>query len=275
MKLIPLGIYVCGLPGGGCNSSYLVQENQDSVVLDFGNGAFGNLMTQIKMDEIDAIIISHMHADHFLDLISLGFALLDRNQKGDRLFSIPLYLPRGGSKVLRMISEALGHPGFSFIGCDTREFVEKTAREGDFLFAVYDVREVEDGDVFSVGEFEISCRRVRHGDYTNALLIQSRSGSLVYSADTSVCPAIADAAEGADLFLCECTMGAERQDSPIHLSAFQAAEIAGQAHVGKLLLTHFSSEESVGPSVEAAKSIFPATGAARQLVPTVVARKEK
>ena len=66
MKLIPLGIYVCGLPGGGCNSSYLVQENQDSVVLDFGNGAFGNLMTQIKMDEIDAIIISHMHADHFL-----------------------------------------------------------------------------------------------------------------------------------------------------------------------------------------------------------------
>ena len=43
MKLIPLGIYVCGLPGGGCNSSYLVQENQDSVVLDFGNGAFGKM----------------------------------------------------------------------------------------------------------------------------------------------------------------------------------------------------------------------------------------
>lgn len=93
MKLIPLGIYVCGLPGGGCNSSYLVQENQDSVVLDFGNGAFGNLMTQIKMDEIDAIIISHMHADHFLDLISLGFALLDRNQKETACSQFPCISP--------------------------------------------------------------------------------------------------------------------------------------------------------------------------------------
>lgn len=275
MKLIPLGTYVCCLPGEGCNSSYLIQEDQDNVVLDFGNGAFGNLMTQIGMDEIGAIVISHMHADHFLDLISLGFALLDRNQRGDSLFSIPLYLPKGGSGVLREISKALGHPGFSFTGCGNREFVEKTAQEGDFLFAVYDVREAEDGDVFSVGAFQISCRRVRHGDYTNALLVQSRSGCLFYSADTSICPAVVEAAEGVDLFLCECTIGAKRQESPIHLSAFQAAEIAARAHVEKLLLTHFSSEESVEPSVDAARSIFPKTCAARQLVPVFLERKEK
>ena len=200
MKLIPLGIYVNRLPGDGSNSSYLIRENGTNLVLDFGNGAFGKLMTQIEVDEINAIVISHMHADHFLDLISLGFALLDRNQREERLFSVPLYLPKGGRIVLRKISQALGHPGFTFAGCGNKEFVEKTEQEGDFLFAVYDVREVADGDSFRVGGFDVSCCQVRHGDYTNAIRVRSSSGCLVYSADTSMCPQIAAAAKGADLF---------------------------------------------------------------------------
>lgn len=265
MKLIPLGVYVNSLPGDGCNSSYLIRENDTSLVLDFGNGAFGKLMTQIRVEEINAIVVSHMHADHFLDLISLGYALLDRNQRQDRLLSIPLYLPKGGGLVLRKISQALGHPGFTFSGCTNREFMEKTGREGDFMFAVYDVRETADGDSFTVGGFDISCCRVRHGDYTNAIRVTGGGGCLTYSADTCVCREVMEAAKGADLFLCECTMGTGREVSPIHLSSWQAAEIAVQAGVGQLVLTHFSSEEAAEPSVTAAKSIFKETRAARQL----------
>lgn len=265
MKLIPLGIYVNSLPGDGCNSSYLVRENDTNLVLDFGNGAFGKLMTQIRVEEINAIVISHMHADHFLDLISLGYALLDRNLRQDRLLSIPLYLPKGGSMVLRKISQVLGHPGFTFSGCANRGFMEKTEQEGDFLFAVYDVRETKDGDSFTVGGIDISCHRVRHGDYTNAIRVTAGRGCLVYSADSCMCPEIMEAAKGADLFLCECTMGTGREVSPIHLSSWQAAEIAAQAGVGGLVLTHFSSKAEVGPSESAARSIFKETRAARQL----------
>lgn len=265
MKLTPLGVYVNELPPGGCNSAYLAQSRRTSIALDFGNGASGQLARIMGPQELDSIVVSHMHADHYLDLIPLAHSLLARNLSGIRLASIPLYLPPGGKETLLRLCEVLGLTSYTFATCRNKAFLERLEQAGNFVFAVFDVREVE--DCVTIGDLTLTFFAVRHPALTQGVRVTDGESTLVYSSDTCCFPELPGFVRGADLFLCECTLGDRDAVSPIHLSARQAAQIARQAKVGRLVLTHFDISNGVDTAVETARQIFPRTQAAQQLEP--------
>src|SRR3954469_7376412 len=75
MRLTVLGKSPSWQDAGGACSGYLLQEEETSVLLDCGNGVFGKLRQHIDYVDVDAVVISHLHADHFLDLVPYSYAL--------------------------------------------------------------------------------------------------------------------------------------------------------------------------------------------------------
>ena len=98
-------------PGRAC-SSYLIEDDGRLILLDFGTGAFANLRTYAAPDSLDAIVISHMHTDHFLDLIPLRYAL--RYGVRTRSERIIVYLPPGGVQMLEQLGKSLSRESGDF-----------------------------------------------------------------------------------------------------------------------------------------------------------------
>jgi len=172
---------------------------------------------------LDAVVITHMHADHFFDVIPLRYGLT----YGPSLRSSPLvlWLPPGGSSVLQRVCAAFAREGRS-----------------DFLDA-FDVREYDETSSLTVGEIALRFARVRH--YIDAFAIRAESGgaSLTYSGDSAPCDELVGLARDVDLFLCEAGLGTGVEDAPRgHLSAGEAGEIATAAGARALALTHYPAE---------------------------------
>src|SRR5512146_1243990 len=75
MRMTVLGKSPSWQDAGGACSGYLVQEGSTSLLLDCGNGVFGKLRAQLDYLSVDAVVLSHLHADHFLDLVPFSYAL--------------------------------------------------------------------------------------------------------------------------------------------------------------------------------------------------------
>ena len=106
MRITVLGKSPAWQDAGGACSGYLLEEGAACALLDCGNGVFGKLRTVREYDQVDAIVITHMHADHFIDLIPYAFALVYApRQQAEPVGSWPgtdsparprLLLPEGG-----------------------------------------------------------------------------------------------------------------------------------------------------------------------------------
>ncbi len=107
-------------PDRAC-SSYLVDDGETPIVLDLGTGAFSRLRRHVDYDRLGAVVISHMHADHFIDLIPLRYAL--RYGGRPRATKLPVYLPPGGLAMLRALVSAFPQEGGDFLG-DVFELAE-------------------------------------------------------------------------------------------------------------------------------------------------------
>jgi ribonuclease BN (tRNA processing enzyme) len=211
-------------PGRAC-SSYLLEANGQRVLLDLGSGAFANLRRYIASDALDAIVISHMHTDHFLDLIPLRYAL--RYGERTRRDHITLYLPPGGIAMLEQLGQTL-----------SRE-------SGDFFHDVYEMREYDTRQAISLAGGSLRFASTTHYIDAYAMRYEVAGGSIVYSSDTAYNEGVARLAERADLFLCEATLGAsgrETGDVHGHISAEEAGRLAQLAGVKQLLLTHYGAE---------------------------------
>jgi ribonuclease BN (tRNA processing enzyme) len=191
--------------------------------MDAGSGAVSALRTAMNYAALDAVVITHMHADHFFDLIPLRYGLT----YGPSLRSLPLslWLPAGGSVVLQRVCEAFAREGRS-----------------DFL-AGFDIREYDESTSLTVGEIGLQFARVRH--YIDAFAVRAESGgtTLTYSGDSAPCDELVGLARDVDLFLCEAALGTGEEDEPRgHLSAREAGEVAAAAGVRALALTHYPAE---------------------------------
>lgn len=214
MKLTILGASAATQNPGGACSSYLFSRDATTLVVDMGSGAFANLQRHVAPDAVDAIVVSHMHADHILDLMSyrywLAFAGSSRRPA--------LYLPPGGHELLLTLS-ALQDPA------------------PDFFSRLFDVRAYDPAAHLSIGAFDLSFYPMKHVAHTYGLRVAASGALCAYSADTGPCDSVAPLAQGADLFLCENANGAD-DDFPLHLKPAQAGEYAREAAVGRLVLTH-------------------------------------
>jgi ribonuclease BN (tRNA processing enzyme) len=195
-------------------------------LLDCGPGVFGKLREAIDYLAVDAVLISHMHGDHFLDLIPYSYALSysPRQYASDIAVRPPLHVPPGGRTTLRTVMSGLGDA----------ELIERA-----FALSEYDPVET-----LTLGPLTIQFAEVPHFVRTHAVDITCADGSrLTFSADCGPNDALAELARDTDLLLVEATLADGPEDGyDGHMTASQAAAIAVRAHAGRMLITHVSDE---------------------------------
>lgn len=206
-------------PGvGRLCSGYLVESATTSVLLDAGNGATANLQRFLPLNGLDAVAISHRHVDHCIDLIGMFYAL-----RFDPAFTtrIPLFAP---DEVYETLTGLLS---------------DDSAMAFD---EVFDHTRVAPGDSVEMGDLRLRFAHSEHSTPAVSMRVETKGASLVYSGDSSGGSSLVEIARNAQLFLCEATWAGDAQDLPtgIHLTASQAAQIAAEAQVERLVLTHIA-----------------------------------
>jgi ribonuclease BN (tRNA processing enzyme) len=220
-------------------SSYLIEDDKLAVAFDFGTGAFANMRRYADYDRLDAIVISHMHADHFLDLIPLRYALRYGSKR--RAGRFPLWLPPDGISMFREMTNAFAHEG-----------------GGDFLDEVFDVREYDPDAGLVLGAGRVRFASTTHFIPAFAIRYERNGSSVTYSADTAPDPRVIELARGTDLFLCEATLFADDVELGVrgHSSALEAAQMAAAANVRRLALTHYAEGATERDLQGSAKSVY-------------------
>jgi ribonuclease BN (tRNA processing enzyme) len=200
-------------------SGYLIEADEYKLVLDLGHGAFGALQRYVDPGSVDAIVVSHLHADHCIDLTAYIVALrygAARYRVRSPEGRIPLIGPAGTRDRL----EAAYDPYARKLGLHEL-FGFSTPASGE------------------LGPFALSFATMNHPVPTNAVRITHGDRTLVYSADTGESDALVSLAHGADVLLCEATMGPEEPSIPdLHLTGKQAGQHADRAGVDRLIVTH-------------------------------------
>lgn len=218
MAAVRLTIVGCSgtLPGArSASSAYLFEVAGFRLLVDCGNGAIGALQQYADLLSLDAVLISHLHADHCLDLVPYSYAR--RYHPRAPLPRLPVYGPRG-------LQERL-----------CRAFEQPPA---DSLDELYEFRTLAEGRR-TVGPFEIDLVRVNHPVETYGMRVMADGATVAYSADTGACDALVDLARNADLFVCEASyLDGGRHPKNLHLTAREAGEHASRAGVRRLVLTH-------------------------------------
>ncbi|MCY3558122.1 MAG: MBL fold metallo-hydrolase [Chloroflexi bacterium] len=220
MRLTVLGSGAACAGNGGNSSGYLVEDSGLRILLDCGHGVASTLVSRCPPVTIDHIFISHMHADHFIDLLPLRFAVT-RDMDGLPQPCGRLHLPPGGGESLERLLEAVCFPA-------------------NFFSSVWQVSEYQPGSTHDLG-CSVSARLAGGIHYVPGWAIRiDGSASLTYTGDTAPSDDIRDLAAGSDLLLAEATLD-EPECGPVrgHLTAHQAAELAASAGVQSLMLTHF------------------------------------
>lgn len=205
LRLTVLGC--CGSyagPGGAC-SGYLVRAAGTNIWLDAGSGTMSNLQRHISLHDVDAVVLTHEHPDHWTDVEGFRVAcayVIERT-------GVPVYAPAG----LRRLTYDFKH--------------------------VMDWRVIEDGDRIDVGPAQLRFARTDHGPETLAVRVDCAGRSLGYSADTGPDWSLEALGSPLDLALVEATIPADKEGSvPGHLSARQAGAMAAAAGARRLLITH-------------------------------------
>ncbi len=198
-----------------CCSAYLLEAGGFRLLVDAGNGATGALQQHVGILDLDAIVISHLHGDHYLDLVTYTYAR--RYHPAGCPGPVPVYGPDG---TRSQVAAAYARP------VDT------------LLDAVYDFRVLSPGPL-DIGPFRMDLARVNHPVETYAMRFAAGGGSLTYSADTGESDPLVELAKGSDVFLCEASyLDGEANPPDVHLTGGQAGAHAARAGVGQLVLTH-------------------------------------
>jgi ribonuclease BN (tRNA processing enzyme) len=221
---------------GAC-SGYLVQDAGFTLLLDCGPGVFAKLRRICDYVNVDAVLISHLHADHFLDLVPFSFALTyaPRQQPvpvagwpGTSHPSRPdLYVPPGAADVFRRVVGSFG-------------------RE-DLIESAFALHEYAVADELVVGPFQARFCEVPHFTVTYAIELVARGGGrMTFGADCRPNEQLVRFAHQTDVLLIEATLPRpERDGMRGHLTPREAGEHGRRAGARRLVLTHFSDELDV------------------------------
>ena len=233
MQVTVLGKSPSWQDASGACSGYLVQQDDVTVLLDCGNGVFSKLRRHVDYVNVDAVVISHMHADHFLDLVPFSYALsyAPRQQPvpvggwpgTDQPARPRLHLPAGGGALLRRVVSCWGSE--------------------DLVDSAFHVHEYDAGDTVSVGPLTVGFCEVPHFIATFAVELACNGGRFTYSADCRPNEELVRFARETDVLLIEATLPRpERDGLRGHLTAREAGEHGRFASAHRLVLTHYSDE---------------------------------
>jgi ribonuclease BN (tRNA processing enzyme) len=222
-------------------SCYLLEAEGFRLVIDMGNGALGVLQRYAELFSIDAICLSHLHADHCIDLAAYWVA---RQFAPDGAKPpIPVYGPPGTA------ARVTPHLGPSDDPASDDPAAEPELPRFDFHDLAVGTAEI--------GPFRITADHMNHPVETFGFRVEHEGWRLAYSADTGESDALVRLAEGADLLLCEASFLDGQDTRPnLHLTARQAAEYADRAGVGQLVLTHLVPWNDRGRSLTEASAAY-------------------
>ncbi len=238
MRLTVLGKSPSWQDAGGACSGYLIEEGDTAVVVDCGNGVFSKLRRFRDYTAVDGVVISHLHADHFLDLVPFSYALtyaprqqpvpVDRWPGTDAPARPRLVAPRGATDTFRRVVGAWGNE--------------------DLIENAFDIEEYGPDDQPSFGPLRFGFRPVPHFTETFAICVTSQNGAgkLAFGADSRPTVELVEFAQDADLLLIEGTLPRpERSGQRGHLTPREAGEHGKAAAARRLVLTHISDELDV------------------------------
>jgi ribonuclease BN (tRNA processing enzyme) len=207
-------------PGEAC-AGYLVEGGGTRVLVDIGPGVVAQLRVRHHPDELEAVVVSHMHADHMLDLVTLRYVYPWRPRPRDERLRV--VLPPGSADQVLDLARGVGN---------ARHF-EDTFRLSE-----------HDGTTpIAYGGLRMTPIETAHYIPCWGFRIEGDGRRLAYTADTGPCDALADIADRADLLLSEATLrtldeDAEPPERRGHLLPAEAGEAARSGGSGALLLTH-------------------------------------
>jgi ribonuclease BN (tRNA processing enzyme) len=192
----------------------------------------GPLQHYAELDQIDAICLSHLHADHCLDMCS--YQVFRTYHPDGSLGKIPVYGPRGTAGRLD----------------------QATWSDQQSIADTFDVRTLSPGKL-EIGPFMVTVDHVNHPVETFGFRIEHGGRVITYSADTGPAASLVGLAAGADVLLCEASF----TDGPglpadLHLTAGQAGEHATRAGAGRLVLTHLVPWNDPDQSLAQAAACF-------------------
>lgn len=215
---------------GSASSAYLVEHGSTRVLLDLGQGTFSETWRYASFRDVAAVLISHMHADHNVDLIPLRHWVRYENRGyGPALYGPPALRARVG------------------------EF----QADHDFLSDLHG--ESLAPRSFAVGDLRVEAGRVTHIPDSFAFRVSAAHGegpALVYSGDCAVADDLLPLIHEGDTLLSEAAFGAGEADAPIHLTATQAAGAAARAGARRLILTHLLDGRDEHEARAAAEAVF-------------------
>jgi len=224
-------------PGGAC-SGYLLQTETVTVLVDAGHGVCARLRAVTDVCELSAVIISHLHADHFFDLIPL---LYTHRFTCPGMPPIPLFLPPGGAATIDRLNSALKEPP-------------------EFFSQAYAVSEYEPRTGMAVGDISVEFTATVHpgGAYAMRFTEQRRpEHTIVYSSDTAWSEAVVDLARNASLAIVEASVLDYHEEGTdrVHLTPELAGRLGREAGVKRLVLTHYA-DFNAAATREAAEQAF-------------------
>lgn len=242
MDLIVLGCSGSyGSAAGGACSGYLVRAGGTTIWMDCGNGTFAHLQQHIAIEDLDAVVITHEHPDHCVDVYGLHV-------------------------LLRYGLERDGMPVFAPIGLEHR----LGSLVGDWG-NTFEWNVIDDGDAVTIGDLDLRFSRTDHPPPTYAVEARGDGKRLVYTSDTGPGWTVGAFEAKADLVVSEATYQHETKSAPLHLSAREAGLAAREAKARRLMLTHLWPRLDPVASLEEGSDAFgqPVTLAAPHLVARV------
>ncbi len=223
MRLTVLGKSPSWEDAGGACTSYLIEHGETKLTVDFGSGALGKLRARIDYRDLDAIVLSHFHADHLLDLVPLGCALTYGPASSDGSAPPRLIAPTGAMDFFRRLGRAID--------------------DEDLIVSALPIEEYEPESELGVGEILVRTHPVPHIGPTHAIeLVSPTGGRIVFGADGPYSDELIAAARDADVLLAEATLADPEPGQHVHMSAEETGRLGREAGVGRLVLTHISDE---------------------------------
>jgi ribonuclease BN (tRNA processing enzyme) len=225
------------------SAGYLVQWGDTNLLLDVGQGVIRNLQGVLDPHELTAIIVGHMHADHYLDLVGLRYLYPWGDPAPDPL---PVHLPPGGRARLDALAVAIS---------------ERVAFFDDAFVA----REYAPDLGLTIGDLRVRFVQGRHYVPAWGVVIEAPDGArLAYTGDTGPSSSVETSVRGADLLLVESSLLSAQDDDPErgHLTAEEAIALARASGALSALLVHYGPEreaEIARLCAEAGPWIRPAT----------------
>jgi ribonuclease BN (tRNA processing enzyme) len=218
---------------GATGACYLLRSGGATLVLDLGQGSFPALAGEVDPAEVDGVVVSHLHPDHFIDLVALRHYLRYEFRPPRR---VTVHAPRALPARLDALHD---EPGFTS--------------------AVLDVEPLEAGRL-QIGPFDLEVARVTHTDDSYGFRVSDGAGTgIVYSGDCGVAADLAALVRPGDTLLVEVSFGVGPvPKGALHLDAPAIVELATATRPGRILLTHIQMGFDREATVAAVRSGYPA-----------------